>query len=219
MLDPFAGDVAGDRRVVALATDLVDFVDIDNAALSLFFVVPRSLVELENDVLDILAHIASLGEGGGVGDGEGDREQLGECLRQQSLTGAGRPDQHDVGLMQLDIGLCLVGKVDALVVVVDRDRQLLLRLFLANHVFVEQSLDFFGFGQRRILLLLQHPVLGDDVEADVNTLIADEDRGASDELFHLSLALIAERASKDLVAAFFLRHESSRIQGFGQAMG
>src|SRR5690606_41520637 len=35
LLHAFAGDVAGDRRVVRLARDLVDFVDVDDAALRL----------------------------------------------------------------------------------------------------------------------------------------------------------------------------------------
>ena len=71
----------------------------------------------------------------------------------------------------------------------------------------------FGFGQRRVLLLLQHPVLGDDVEADVDALVADEDRRAGDELLDLALALVAERAPQDFVAAVFLRHFSSVVAG------
>ena len=58
LLHAFAADVARDRRVVALAADLVDFVDVDDAALRLLFVVARGLVELEDDVLDVLADVA-----------------------------------------------------------------------------------------------------------------------------------------------------------------
>src|SRR6185436_15203162 len=209
LLHALAGDVAGDRRVVALATDLVHLVEVDDALLRLFLVVPRRLVELENDVLDVLADVAGLGEGGGVGDGERDVEDLGEGLREQRLAGAGRPDQQDVALLQLDVGAHALGVLDALVVVVDRDGELLLRLLLADDVLVEQLLELVRLGEVRLLLLLEHPVLGNDVEADVDALVADEDRRSGDELAHLALALVAERAAQGVVAGFALGHLSS----------
>src|SRR3954452_2502608 len=217
LLHPFARDVAGDRRVVALAADLVHLIDIDDAALRLLLVVPRRLVELEDDVLDVLADVAGFGEGGGVGDGERHREQARQRLGEQRLARAGGADQQDVRLLELDLAVRLLREVDPLVVVVDRDRQLLLGLFLADHVLVEERLDLLGLGERRVLLLLEHPVLGDDVEADVDALIADEHGRASDELLDLALALVAERAPQDFIAAVFLRHFSSVVTDADEA--
>src|SRR5207249_5788901 len=54
LLHALARDVARDRRVVALARDLVDLVDVDDAALALLHVVVGVLEEREDDVLDIL---------------------------------------------------------------------------------------------------------------------------------------------------------------------
>ena len=70
LLDALARHVAGDRRVLALAGDLVDLVDVDDAGLGLLDVVVGGLDELQQDVLDVLADVAGLGERGGVGDGE-----------------------------------------------------------------------------------------------------------------------------------------------------
>src|SRR4026209_815415 len=70
LLDTFAGDVAGDRRVVALARDLVDLVDVDDAALGSADVQVGSLDQVQQDVLDVLVNVAGLGEGSGVGDGK-----------------------------------------------------------------------------------------------------------------------------------------------------
>ena len=70
LLHALAGDVAGDRRVLALAGDLVDLVDVDDPGLGLLDVVVGGLDQLEEDVLDVLADVARLGEGGGIGDGE-----------------------------------------------------------------------------------------------------------------------------------------------------
>src|SRR6267378_3899574 len=53
LLYPFARDVAGDGRAVALAADLVDFIDVDDAPLGPVHIVVRCLQELEDDVFHI----------------------------------------------------------------------------------------------------------------------------------------------------------------------
>src|SRR5262249_59942200 len=58
LLNAFTRDVTRDRRVLVLAAYLVDFVDVDDALLALLDVAAGGLQELEDDVLDILAHIA-----------------------------------------------------------------------------------------------------------------------------------------------------------------
>ena len=50
------------RRVVALARDLVDLVDVDDAALRPLDVVVGVLQQVDDDVLDVLADVAGLGE-------------------------------------------------------------------------------------------------------------------------------------------------------------
>ena len=144
LLDALARHVARDRRVLVLAADLVDLVDVDDALLALLDVAAGRLQQLEDDVLDVLADVARLGERRRVDDREGDRQQLGERLREQRLAGAGRADEQDVRLRQLDVVAAarLLLDLDALVVVVDRDGQLLLRPLLADDVLVEELLDF-----------------------------------------------------------------------------
>ena len=105
LLHALAGDVAGDRRVLALAGDLVDLVDVDDAGLGLLDVVVGGLDQLEEDVLDVLADVARLGERGGVGDGERDVEHAGQRLGEQGLAAAGGAEQQDVRLRQLDVGV------------------------------------------------------------------------------------------------------------------
>ena len=62
LLHALARHVAGDRRVVGFARDLVDLVDIDDAALRPLDIVVGRLQQLQDDVLDILADIAGLGQ-------------------------------------------------------------------------------------------------------------------------------------------------------------
>lgn len=138
----FSGDVARDGRVVGLAGDLVDLVDVDDAALGPLHFVIAALQQLLDDVLDVLADVAGLGQGGGVGHHEGHVEHAGEGLGQQGLARAGGPDQQDVAFRELDLvlaGLVLVAQ--ALVVVVHGHGQGALGDFLADHVVVEVGLD------------------------------------------------------------------------------
>ena len=100
---PSPRHVAGDRRVLALAGDLVDLVDVDDAGLGPLDVEVGGLDQLEEDVLDVLADVAGLGERGGVGDGERHVEQPGEGLGEVGLAAAGGAEQQDVALRQLDL--------------------------------------------------------------------------------------------------------------------
>ena len=100
LLHAFARDVARDRRVLGLAGDLVDLVDVDDPGLGLLDVVVGGLDQLEQDVLDVLADVAGLGERGGVGDRERHLQQPRERLREQRLAAAGRADQQDVRLLR-----------------------------------------------------------------------------------------------------------------------
>src|SRR5262249_1022722 len=82
LLHPLTPDVPGDRWIVGLARNLVDFVDINDAALRTLDVVIRRLQQLQNDVLAVLAHIARLGERRRVGHGEGHVEDARQRLRE-----------------------------------------------------------------------------------------------------------------------------------------
>src|SRR5688572_8919762 len=201
LLHTFAGYVARDRGVVGLARDLVDLVDVDDAALRLVDIVVAILQELLNDVLDVLADVARLGERGCVRDDERNIQKPRQRLCEERLARAGRPDQQDVRLGELD--LVVLGEVlEPLVVVVDRDRENLLRLVLADDVLVEDVADLARGRQVRLgalAALIGGGFLADDVVAKLDALVADEDRRAGDQLSYLVLALAAERAVKKLL--------------------
>src|SRR3712207_2152228 len=83
----------------------------------------------------------------------------------------------------------------ALVMVVDRHREHLLGVLLADHVVVQNAADLLrgghaipGLHEGRFRLL------ADDVHAELDAFIADENRRASDQLANLVLALAAEGA-------------------------
>ncbi len=201
LLHALARDVAGDRRVLGLAGDLVDLVDVDDAGLGALDVVVRGLDELEQDVLDVFTDVAGLGEGRGIRYRERHVEALGEGLGEIGLAAAGRADQQDVRLRDLDVVDDRIGRGDgvagahALVVVVDRDRQRPLRGFLADDVLLEEGVDLARLRQLELargLLAGLGEALLDDLVAQLDALVADVHAGSGDELLHLLLALAAE---------------------------
>ena len=147
LLDALARHVARDRRVVGLARDLVDLVDVDDPGLGLLDVEVGGLDQLQQDVLDVLADVPGLGQRGRVGDRERHVQDPRQRLCQQRLAAAGRAQQQDVRLGQLHLGVALAGHLHALVVVVDGHRQRALGLFLADHVLVQHVADLARPGQ------------------------------------------------------------------------
>ena len=209
LLHALAGDVTGDRRVLGLAGDLVDLVDVDDAGLGLLDVVVGGLDQLEQDVLDVLTDVAGLGERGGVGDRERHLQEPGERLREERLAAAGGAEEQDVRLLQLDVGVAVRAGLHALVVVVDRDREDLLGLLLADDVVVQVLVDLTGLRELVELHLgALRELLLDDLVAEVDALVADVDAGTGDELLDLLLALPAERALEQVTAVTELGHES-----------
>ena len=103
LLDTFTRHVSGNRRVVRLAADLVDFVDIDDAALRALDVVVGRLQQLENDVLDVFTDVTGLRQRRRIRHRERHIEDTRQRLCQQRLAATGRPNQQNIGLGQFDV--------------------------------------------------------------------------------------------------------------------
>ena len=137
-----------------------------------------------NDVLDILAHVAGLGQRGGIGDHERHVEQPGQCLGQQCLAGAGGANQQDVAFGELDFILRAGHVPKPLVVVVNRHRQRPFGHILTNHVLIQAGLDLardrqIGLGGLGVDGIARH-LVANDVVAQLDAFVADEHRRPSD---------------------------------------
>ena len=202
LLHAFAGDIARDGGVLVLAADLVDLVDVDDPLLGASDVAVGGLEKLENDVLDVLADVACLSERGGVDNGEGNVEHLGQRVSEKSLAGAGGTDEKDVGLGQLNFVVAGLVHLDPLVVVVDCDSQLLLGLVLAYDVIVEETFDLSWLGEMACGggWNIAAAIVVEDRVTDGNALVADVGArvvaGRRDQLGHGVLRLVTERAAK-----------------------
>src|SRR5581483_11748716 len=208
LLHALARDVAGDRGVVGLAGDLVDLVDVDDAALRLVDVVVALLQQLLDDVLHVLADVTRLGERGRVRHDERHVEQPRQRLCEQRLARPGGADQQDIRFRELDVVL-LLRRLQPLVVVVDRYREDFLGGVLTDHVLVQDVTDLVRHRQIGLGALAGNfgvALFPDDVIAQLDALVADEYRGTGDELAYLVLTLAAEGAVEELFTARFVRH-------------
>ena len=127
LLHALAGDVAGDRRVVGLARDLVDLVDVDDAALGALDVEVGGLDEAQQDVLDVLADVAGLGQAVASAMEKGTSRSLASVWASRVLPQPVGPTSRMLLLPSSTSSTRLAG-VDPLVVVVDGDGEDLLGL-------------------------------------------------------------------------------------------
>ena len=185
LLHSFTRYVARKRRIVALAGDLVDFVDKDNPPLGQLHVVGSHLQQPRENTLDILAHVSRLGKYRSVHDGEGYVQQFGDRAGHQRLAGTRRADQQDVRLVELHFARLARSMQQPLVVIIYGHRHIAFGIVLPDHVLIQKLLDFIGLEQilefqRGILLLLatgcgfvmQHIVVDEHLVSFRNTFAA-----------------------------------------------
>jgi len=215
LLHTFARDIPGDGRVLRFTGDLVDLVDVDDAGLGALHVIVRGLDELEEDVLHVFPDVAGLGESRRVRHSEGHIEPLSQRLGEVGLATPGGTDEQNIRLGDLhvvDHGIRRRDRVagaDALVVVVDRDRERLLCGLLADHILLEEVEDlawlrklelagrlFTGFGQAFL----------DDLVAQLDAFVANVHTGTGDQLLHLLLALATEGTFEQISTLTYTSH-------------
>ena len=190
LLHTFSRYVARDGRILVLAGDLVDLVDINDALLALFLIAAGILEQFENDILDVLSHVTGFRQCGCVDNGERHRQHLGQRLRQQRFAGSGRADQQHVALLQLQVAT-LLRDFQAFVVVVDCYGELLLGDLLADDIKIKK-LFYFQWFRQLVADRGGHDIVGDDFIADVHALVADIYRRPCNELLYVILAFGAE---------------------------
>ena len=118
---------------------------------------------------------------------------------QKGLSGSGRADQQNIGLLKLDIGF-FPGELDTFVMIVNGDCQFLFGFVLPNDVLIEKCFDVGWFGKMyvsagRFVIL----VFIDDVLAYAYTFIAYENGWTCNQLSNFILAFVAEGTTQDVV--------------------
>ncbi len=216
LLHAFTGHISGDRSIFALSSDFIHLVDVNNSALRQINVKIRSLKKAQKNILHILAHIARLCQGSGIGDGKGHIENLGQGLGKQRLAATGRSDQQNIALLQLHIRVA--PKVNPLIVVVNRHRQGNLCRFLAHNVAIHKGFDLLRRRQRLRNPQFSRLRLGrvriiQKGTANPDTVAANIYAGTGNHPLHLSLSLPAEGAA-DSCSSRLAMHILRKLSGW-----
>src|SRR5262249_5262930 len=164
------------------------------------------LQQLQDDILHIFADVSGLGKRSRIHDSKRHVQDLRQGLCHQRLPGARRADQKDVRLLKLHLTVSHPVHVDAFAVVVNRYLQLLFDGFLADHVLVQELLDFErlrnfvgGAGRGLDLVVLKNRVAnGNALIADIRTGVI---AGGRDELSDYVLALMTKRTSQSIIGS------------------
>ncbi len=168
--------------------------------MSAFDVVIAVLEQIQDDVLDVFTDVTGFGQRRCVRHSERYVQELRQGLREQGLTGTGRTDQKNVRLRKLDAVFCffIALMLNALVVVVNRDRKNTLRAVLTDDVIIERGFDLSWLRNffRRTCWTFLLAFFSDDVVTKLDAFIADIDRRSCDQLLHFALVLTAEGAAE-----------------------
>lgn len=92
LLNALARNIAGNRRPVGFTGNLIDFININDAALRFFNIIIRSLHQFQDNIFDVFADIAGFGQRRRVRNGKRHIQNFSQRLRQQGFTAAGRTD-------------------------------------------------------------------------------------------------------------------------------
>ncbi len=132
-------------RGVVGGGDLVDLVDVDDAVLGAGHVAVGQAQQVAHHVFDVAAHIAGLGELGGIGLDERHADQVGRAADQEGLPDAGGAEEDDVLLGVVRRFLAFQGQAHMVVVVAEGDAEDLLGLVLLDDEAVEVILNLARF--------------------------------------------------------------------------
>ena len=191
LLNALAGYIPRNRNILRLLGDLIYLIDIDNTLLRPRDIVIRSLYQLEQDILNILADIACLCKRSRVRYGKGNIEHPCQGLGQKSLAGTRRAGHDDVALLQLHIGY--ITGCDPLIMIVYSYGEDLLGLLLADDIIIEKCLDLSGLHEIDVTaVLLISQFIFYDLRTDAHTAVADIRVRACDQLADLRLRFPAE---------------------------
>ena len=106
LLHAFTGNIPRDGRIVRFAGDLVDLVNVNDAAFGFFHVVIGILKQGKDDVFDILANVSGFGEARGIGNGKRYIQKTCQGLCQQGFPASGRTDEQYVAFLKFHGSRC-----------------------------------------------------------------------------------------------------------------
>ena len=148
LLHTFSAHITRDGWVVALTSNLVDFVNENDTALSFLHIEISHLEQTRENAFHVFAHVSCFGEDCCINNGERHFEEFCNSASQERLTRTRRADHHNVAFLNFyRIVFVFVFVENAFVVIVDSNREILFCCILSNDILIKIGLDFLGSGQ------------------------------------------------------------------------
>ena len=161
-------------------------------------IIIRGLNQLQQNIFHILSHVAGLGQRGRVRNSERYIQHAGKRLRQQRLSGSGRPQHKNIALLQLHIAF--FSRENSFIVIIDRNRQNLFRFLLPDHILIQKLLDLHRLHEvnlpaARYAFLSEFLI--NNFRADSHAVVTDiSSSGPVNQFFYLVLAFSTKGAVK-----------------------
>ena len=92
LLHAFARDIPGNAHVIGFASDLIDFINVNDPDLGAFHIVIGILEQPQNDVFDVFADVPGFSQRRRIGNTKWHIQDPGQSLGQQRLARASGPD-------------------------------------------------------------------------------------------------------------------------------
>ena len=138
LLHRFPADVPCIR--ILLFGNLINFIDIYDAAFGQLHIVVRVGQQLRDHTLHVIANITSLCQRSGIRDGQRDLQQFRHCLHHKCLAAPRRSQHQHIGFLNLNLIFPLLRQYP-LIVVVYPHRENLLGPLLSDYILVQVALD------------------------------------------------------------------------------
>ena len=154
LLHALARHIARNRRAIRFARNLVNLVNIHNAALRLFHIKIAIAQQLSDNLLHILAHITRLSERGRIRHCKGHIQLARQRLRQQRFARASWANQQNIRFRQFHIRqrrIAVFRLPQTLVMVVHRHGKGFFRRILPDNMLVQLRHQLGRRGQRCVI--------------------------------------------------------------------
>ena len=185
--------VGADQRVDHALLGVELRLGLDLLALGVAHEADAGFEQVADDLIDVAADIADLGELGRLDLDEGRAGELGQAARDLGLADAGRPDHQDV--LGQHLLAQLVVELLAAPAVAERDGDRALGVALADDVAVELG-DDLAWGEAGHALSLRLEALDDDVVVGVDADVGGDGHRLARDLLGVEVAYRSARARR-----------------------
>ena len=196
LLYSLTAHIAGDRRIVALAGNLVYLVNKHDTFFCSSHIIVSHLEQTAQNAFHIFAHITSLGKYRSINNSERHIQQFGDCTGKKRLSRSGAAHHDDVALFDFHTSVVYF-LLQTLIVIIHRHGKRALGTILSDDILIQILLDLYWLRhllqcELLVLLIVENARRQHDIICLPGTILADKALDACYQQFHFALASSAK---------------------------